>query len=65
MTPAELRELNDKYAADCLVLLKRPDGTVKVIRVPEEHWQRVVDLACGEFADKSIELGGPKIPKEK
>jgi hypothetical protein len=56
MTPAELRELNERYAADCLVLLKRPDGTVKVVRVPPEHWQRVMDLASGEFADQSIIL---------
>ena len=60
-----LRELNEHYASDCLVYLKRPDGTVKVIRVPPEHWQRVVDLACGEFADTSIDLGGPELPKGK
>jgi hypothetical protein len=63
MTAAELRDLNATYAADCLVLLKRPDGSVKVIRVPAEHWERVVDLAGGEFADNSIQLGGPEIPK--
>lgn len=65
MNPAELRELSRQYAADCLVYLKRPDGSVKVIRVPAEHWERVVDLAGGEFGDTSIDLGGPVLPKEK
>lgn len=65
MTPAELRELNGRYAADCLVYLKRPDGSIKVIRVPPEHWARVLELANGEFGDKSIELGGPELPKRK
>lgn len=40
---------------DCIVKLTRPDGTVTYVRVPQEHWERVVDLANGEFGDKSIE----------
>jgi hypothetical protein len=62
---SDLRALNRLYAADCLVMLKRPDGTVKVVRVPEEHWERVVELACGEFGDPSIILGGPELPKRE
>ena len=50
---------------DMLVRLKRPDGSVKLVRVPGEHVQRVMDLANGEFGDKSIDLGGPELPKRK
>lgn len=46
--------------SDCIVIIKRPDGKVTKLRVPEEHIQRVMDLANGEFGDKSIELGGPE-----
>jgi hypothetical protein len=56
--------LRGQYEADCLVMLKRPDGTVKVVRVPAEHWERVVELASGEFGDKSILLGGPELTKK-
>ena len=48
-----------QYPEDLLAILRRPDGSVKVIRIPAEHIQRVMDLANGEFGDKSIELGGP------
>jgi hypothetical protein len=65
MTAAELRELSATYAQDCLVYLKRTDGTIKVVRVPPEHWQRVMELANGEFGDTSIDLGGPELPLEK
>jgi hypothetical protein len=37
-----------------LVRVKRPDGKEILLRVPEEHLQRVMDLASGEFGDKSI-----------
>jgi hypothetical protein len=42
-----------------LVRLRRPDGTEALVRVPGEHLQRVMDLANGEFGDKSIILDGP------
>lgn len=48
-----------------LIRMKRPDGRVVTVRVPEEHLQRVFDLACGEFGDKSIDLGGPTLTKPK
>lgn len=44
-----------------LVRLRRPDGKETLVRVPGEHLQRVMDLANGEFGDKSIELDGPKL----
>lgn len=44
------------FPKDCIVGLKRPDGTVKLVRVPGEHWERVLDLASGEFGDKNIIL---------
>lgn len=43
-----------------LVAVTRPDGIKIVLRVPEEHLQRVMDLANGEFGDKSIDIGGPR-----
>lgn len=50
-----------------LVRLRRPlpDGSVKetLVRIPGEHWERVMALACGEFGDKSIDIGGPELPK--
>lgn len=49
---------------DMLVRVKRPDGTIKWLRIPGEHTQRVMDLACGEFGDKSIILGGPELTKD-
>lgn len=48
-----------------LVRMKRPDGRTYLLRIPGEHWTRVVDLAHGEFADKSIDLGGPELVKQK
>jgi hypothetical protein len=48
---------------ECLMRLKRPDGTVKLVKFPAEHLQRVMDLANGEFGDPSIDLGGPELPK--
>jgi hypothetical protein len=37
-----------------LVRLRRPDGTETLMRVPGEHFDRVMALAAGEFGDKSI-----------
>lgn len=48
-----------------LVRMKRADGSTYLLRVPEEHLQRVMDLANGEFGDKSIDLGGPEPAKER
>lgn len=39
---------------DCIVRVRRPDGKETWLRVPAEHWERVVELAEGEFGDKSI-----------
>lgn len=39
---------------DFLVRLRRPDGTETLMRVPGEHFDRVMALAAGEFGDKSI-----------
>ena len=51
---------------DALVRIRRPDGSTALLRVPGEHLQRVIDLACGEFGDKSIVLGPiPEPRKEK
>lgn len=50
---------------DLLVRVKRPDGSIKWLRVPGEHAQRVIDLANGEFGDTSIILGGPTLPAGK
>lgn len=52
---------------DAIVRLRRPDGREVKCRVPGEHLQRLMDLANGEFGDKSILLGGPKLvePKKK
>lgn len=52
------------YPADVLVRVKRPDGSIKWLRVPAEHWPRVLELANGEFGDKTIDMGGPELPKE-
>jgi hypothetical protein len=41
-------------SADVVVRIKRPDGRETWLRIPGEHWERVVDLAAGEFGDKSI-----------
>ncbi len=48
---------------DALVRMRRPDGREYLLRVPGEHLQRLVDLACGEFGDPSIILDGPKLPE--
>ncbi len=37
-----------------LVRVRRPDGVEVLLRVPEEYLERVMDLAAGEFGDKSI-----------
>ena len=47
---------------EALVRVRRPDGKETLLRVPGEHLQRVMDLACGEFGDPSIILDGPKPP---
>lgn len=44
----------DTHPEDTLVRVTRPDGCSTLLRVPGEHWERVVALAAGEFADKSI-----------
>ena len=44
--------------------VRRPDGSEKLLKVPSEHLQRVMDLACGEFGDPSITHVGPVLPKE-
>ena len=49
---------------ECMMRLKRADGSTKLVKFPAEHLQRVMDLANGEFGDKSIDLGGPELPKE-
>lgn len=43
-----------------LVRVRRPDGSEKVLRLPAEHLQRVMDLAAGEFGDPSIIGIGPE-----
>lgn len=47
-----------------LVTIRRPDGTEKVLRVPYDHLERLMALACEEFGDPSIKLLGPELPKE-
>jgi hypothetical protein len=37
------------FPADVVIRVKRPDGTIKWLRVPGEHWP--------------LDLGGPEIPK--
>jgi len=48
-----------------LVRVRRPDGSEKIIRMPAEHLQRVMNLACGEFGDKTIVHIGPELPVEE
>ena len=48
---------------DALVRMKRPDGRTYYLRVDGEHLQRVMDLANGEFGDRTIDLGGPEMPE--
>lgn len=48
-----------------LARLRRPDGTEVLVSIPEEHFQRVMGLANGEFGDKSIILGGPRLVETK
>lgn len=48
-----------------LMRVRRPDGSEKVIRVPAEHLQRVMDLASGEFGDPSIIHVGPELPPKE
>ncbi len=53
---------------DVLVRVRRPDGSTVLLRVPGEHEQRVWDLACGEFGDKTIihgDIPPPRIKAEK
>lgn len=50
---------------DALVRVRRPDGRTFLLRVPGEHLQRVMNLANGEFGDKSILLGGPELVKKE
>lgn len=47
------------------VRLKRPDGKITEMKIQDEHLQRVMDLANGEFGDKSILLDGPEPAKEE
>ena len=37
-----------------MVRLRRPDGSTALLKVPGEHFDRVMALAAGEFGDKSI-----------
>lgn len=55
----------DLFPEDIVARVTRPDGTVKWLRIPGEHLQRVMDLANGEFGDASIDLGGPALPRQK
>jgi hypothetical protein len=48
-------------SGELLVRVRRPDGRETLLRVPDEHLQRVMDLANGEFGDQSILLGGPRL----
>lgn len=48
---------------DALVRIRRPDGSTALLRVPGEHLQRVMDLACGEFGDPSIVMGDIPPPR--
>jgi len=50
--------------SDCLVRIRRPGGREILLRVPEEHLQRVMDLANGEFGDPNIILGGPELKEQ-
>ncbi len=49
---------------DILVRMRRPNGSTFDLAVPIEHLQRVMDLANGEFGDKSIVLDGPRLVTE-
>lgn len=40
-----------------LARVTRPDGTTFLLRIPNEHFDRVVALASGEFGDKTIAIG--------
>ncbi len=46
---------------DVIVRIRRPDGSEGLLRVSAEHLQRLMDLANGEFGDRSIILDGPKL----
>lgn len=39
---------------ECLMRVKRPDGTETWLRFDGDHLERVMELAEGEFGDKSI-----------
>lgn len=47
-----------------LVHAKRPDGSLFLLRVENEHFDRVNALTQGEFRDTSIKAIGPE-PKKK
>lgn len=44
-----------------LVTLTRPDGTKTKVRVDMEQFGRLLELANGEFGDRSIVLDGPQL----
>jgi hypothetical protein len=44
----------DLHPTDCLVRVTKPDGSTILLRVPNEHLERVMALAAGEFGDRSI-----------
>lgn len=48
-----------------IVRIRRPDGKEIHLLVPMEHLPRLLELANGEFGDKSIELGGPEKAVDK
>jgi hypothetical protein len=60
-----LAELRDRFSADSVVKLTRPDGSVKYVRVDGEQLDRLMDVANGQFGDPSVDLGGPALPKKQ
>lgn len=42
------------HPTEALVRVRRPDGREILLRLPGEHLERVMQLAAGEFGDKSI-----------
>lgn len=40
-----------------LARITRKDGTTVLLRIADEHYERVVNLAAGEFGDKTIQPG--------
>jgi hypothetical protein len=53
-TPAQWPTDEQGQIGPALVRVSRPDGSTFLLRVPGEHLDRVLDLAKGEFGDKTI-----------